>query len=254
LSRLRAAQAASHQPPEAELEQANMRLAQAEEAEAQATEAQARAEEHQTEAEAQRAPAQDALRESAARLAQVNARAETLRQIQERIRSEGRLAPWLERHGLSALRPLWQRLTIQAGWETAVEAVLRERLQSLEVGQLDRVSGLLLDQPPGRMSFHSLQPQAGDASVSRTGIGADSQARVLQTPLDVSRGLSALADKVSSSDPGIDRVLGDWLAGLWCADDLTQALDRRVMLAPGERIVLPAGHLVERTTVVVHAP
>ncbi|MFZ9407806.1 MAG: chromosome segregation protein SMC [Burkholderiaceae bacterium] len=243
--RLRAAQLASTSPPEAELEQASLRLAGAEEAEAQAAEAQAQAELRQTEAESQRAPAQDALREAAARLAQVNARADTLRQIQERIRSEGRLAPWLERHGLTGLRPLWQRLTIQAGWETALEAVLRERLQSLEVGQLDRVEGLLQDQPPGRLSFHSPLPP------TRTGgqPGLPQEAR-----RSGPEGMQPLTSKVSSTDPGIELVLRDWLAGLWCADGLSEALSRRGALAEGDRIVLPEGHLVGRTTVAVHAP
>ncbi|MFN5883489.1 MAG: chromosome segregation SMC family protein, partial [Burkholderiales bacterium] len=77
--RLRQALGQSEPPPEAELEQARIRLAQADESESMCGEAQAQAELRQTQAEAQRAPAQDALRESASRLAQVNARADTLK-------------------------------------------------------------------------------------------------------------------------------------------------------------------------------
>ena len=235
--RLRQALGQSEPPPEAELEQARIRLAQADESESMCGEAQAQAELRQTQAEAQRAPAQDALRESASRLAQVNARADTLKQIQERIRSEGRLAPWLEQHGLAGLRPLWQRLTIEAGWETAIEAVLRERLQSLEVSQLERITGLLQEQPPGRMSFHSLIPASGPMD-----------------PALAPQGLQPLRDRVSSADAAVDHVLSDWLHGIWCVDDVAQALARRPALRPGDRFVVPQGHLISSATVVVHAP
>ncbi|MFN5510370.1 MAG: chromosome segregation protein SMC [Burkholderiales bacterium] len=235
--RLRQALGQSEPPPEAELEQARIRLAQADESESMCGEAQAQAELRQTQAEAQRAPAQDALRESASRLAQVNARADTLKQIPERIRSEGRLAPWLEQHGLAGLRPLWQRLTIEAGWETAIEAVLRERLQSLEVSQLERITGLLQEQPPGRMSFHSLTPASGPMD-----------------PALAPQGLQSLRDRVSSADAAVDHVLSDWLHGIWCVDDVAQALARRPALRPGDRFVVPQGHLISSATVVVHAP
>ncbi|MFN5882841.1 MAG: chromosome segregation protein SMC, partial [Burkholderiales bacterium] len=157
--------------------------------------------------------------------------------IQERIRSEGRLAPWLEQHGLAGLRPLWQRLTIEAGWETAIEAVLRERLQSLEVSQLERITGLLQEQPPGRMSFHSLIPASGPMD-----------------PALAPQGLQPLRDRVSSADAAVDHVLSDWLHGIWCVDDVAQALARRPALRPGDRFVVPQGHLISSATVVVHAP
>ena len=37
---------------------------------------------------------------------------------------------WLARHGLDGLSRLWQKLRIDAGWETAIESVLRERVTS----------------------------------------------------------------------------------------------------------------------------
>jgi len=235
--KLRHALGQSEPPPQPALDQARIRLAQADEAEALASESQTQAELRLAQIESQRAPAQDALRESASRLAQVNARADTLRQIQERLRGEGRLAPWLEQHGLAGLRPLWQRLTIESGWETAIEAVLRERLQSLEVGQLERMTGLLEEQAPGRMSFHSPAP-AGSAVADPVG----------------PQGLRALSQRVSSTDTTVEQVVRDWLHGLWCIDDVPQALARRQELAAGARFVVPQGHLISLTTLVVHAP
>ncbi|HYY59873.1 MAG TPA: AAA family ATPase, partial [Burkholderiales bacterium] len=58
----------------------------------------------------------------------------TLRQIQAEAQDNAPLREWLERQGLGRAAQLWQKLRIDAGWETAVEAVLRERLHALQSG------------------------------------------------------------------------------------------------------------------------
>ena len=46
------------------------------------------------------------------------------------------------KHQLDALPRLWQRIQIEKGWEDALEAVLRERLNSVALEQLElRASG-----------------------------------------------------------------------------------------------------------------
>ena len=79
---------------------------------------------------------------------------------------QGKLSPWLARHGLDALTPLWQKLHVQAGWENALEAALRERLGALEVSQVERVLAFADDVPPSKLAFYSAQiatPPASDA-------------------------------------------------------------------------------------------
>ena len=58
-----------------------------------------------------------------------------------------KLQPWLSKHGLEQLQPLWQKLHVQTGWETALESVLRERIAALPVGQLDMLKGFAGDAP-----------------------------------------------------------------------------------------------------------
>jgi chromosome segregation protein len=43
----------------------------------------------------------------------------------------------------------------RAGWETALEAALRERLNALEVGRLDMVRAFAADAPPAKLAFYS---------------------------------------------------------------------------------------------------
>src|SRR5205085_4450527 len=87
----------------------------------------------------------------------------TLRQIQAETENNVPLREWLERQGLGAAARLWQKLRIDAGWETAVEAVLRERLHALEGEAIDRELG---ERPPAKASIFqaagTAEPAAAD--------------------------------------------------------------------------------------------
>jgi chromosome segregation protein len=63
--------------------------------------------------------------------AEANARRIALQQLQQRLQTNGKLDEWLRRHGLQQGEPLWKSLHVEAGWEDAVEAILRERLSAL---------------------------------------------------------------------------------------------------------------------------
>ncbi|HOG04109.1 MAG TPA: AAA family ATPase, partial [Accumulibacter sp.] len=57
--------------------------------------------------------------------AEANARRMALQQLQQRLQVNGKLDDWLRRHRLQDGEPLWKSLHVEAGWEDAVEAVLR---------------------------------------------------------------------------------------------------------------------------------
>ena len=80
----------------------------------------------------QRQAAQTAVNTESARQADLSARLQALKALQERVKTDQKLSPWLSRHGLDNLQALWSRLHIEAGWENALEAALRERLSALE--------------------------------------------------------------------------------------------------------------------------
>jgi chromosome segregation protein len=82
---------------------------------------------------------QEAVNRDAGKQADLRARLDALRALQEKVQTEGKLKPWLGRHGLDGLQGLWTRLHIEPGWESALEAALRERLSALEVGRLETV-------------------------------------------------------------------------------------------------------------------
>ena len=221
------------EPDPAALEDARVAVAAAEEAEQASLAAQAQAEAQWREADAGRGPAQVALREAEQRLARLEARIAALRQLQERLESQGRVKPWLERHGLARLPRLWQKLRIADGWETAVEAVLRERVSALEIGALDRAAGLAEDAPPAKVAFF-----AADAA---------------SAPVPSVPGLQPLATQVQVSDAGLHALVAEALAGLHVAQSLAAAVAARASLPPGHAFVLREGHLVGRHTVSLYA-
>ncbi len=168
----------------------------------------------------------------AARQADVSARLEALKALQERLKTDGKLQPWLQKHGLEHLQGLWSRIQVQAGWENAVEAALRDRLGALEVSRLDMVQAFGGDAPPAKLSFFSA-PAAGNAPAGGT--------------------LPRLFDLVRVHDAGLAAVLQSWLAGCYTAPSLEEALAQRSTLGAGETIFVPAGHGVAAYSVGFYA-
>src|SRR5205085_5459625 len=89
-----------------------------------------------------------------ARQSDLAARLDALRALQEKVKTDGKLQPWLAKHGLGGLQGLWTRIHIEQGWESALEAALRERLNSLELSRLEMVKSFAGDPPPAKLAFY----------------------------------------------------------------------------------------------------
>jgi chromosome segregation protein len=96
----------------------------------------------------ERRAAQERVQSEAAAIASLEARLSALRQLQENVQTDGKVQPWLERHGLAELPRLWKKVHIEPGWENALESVLREKLAALEVSNLDWVKAFLRTRRP----------------------------------------------------------------------------------------------------------
>jgi chromosome segregation protein len=169
----------------------------------------------------------------AAKASDIAARLEALRALQEKVQTEGKLKPWLQKHGLDGLAGLWQQLHIETGWETALEAALRERLNALAVGRLDIVRAFAADAPPAKLAFYAA-PNAAPPHTHRT--------------------LPCLADKLRLNDAGLAALLADWLEGVYTATSLDDALAARAKLTQGEIIMVREGHAVSAHAVAFYAP
>ncbi|MBI5334788.1 MAG: chromosome segregation protein SMC [Burkholderiales bacterium] len=176
---------------------------------------------------------QDEVNAQAAKQSELAARMEALKALQEKVQTEGKLKPWLAKHGLDGLSGLWTRLHIEPGWETALESALRERLNALEVGRIETIRAFENDAPPAKLAFYS-PPAAMPASPHHT--------------------LPRLADLLRLNDAGLKALLGDWLEGVYTAGSLDEALANRGRLTQGEVIMTRAGHAVSAHAVAFYAP
>ena len=176
---------------------------------------------------------QDDLNAQAGKQADLAARLEALRALQEKVQTEGKLKPWLAKHGLEGLSGLWTRIHIEPGWESALESALRERLNALEVGRVETVRAFEHDAPPAKLAFYSV-PSAPLANTHHT--------------------LPRLSDLLRLGDAGLKALLNDWLEGVYTAESLDDALANRGKLTHGEVIMTRAGHAVSPFAVSFYAP
>lgn len=182
----------------------------------------------------QRRQAQAASQVESQAVARLDARLAALAKLQEDVQKQGALEPWLARHELSRLGRLWQKLHIEAGWETALEAILRERMAGLEVRQLEHARAFVNDAPPARLAFYQVPPAAP-----------------AQPPVAALQPLSAL---LRLTDPDLRTLLHHWLQHVYVCTDVTQALSARADLPAGGVYVVKEGHVVDAHSVRFYAP
>ncbi|MEO6364389.1 MAG: chromosome segregation protein SMC, partial [Caldimonas sp.] len=183
--------------------------------------------------DAARREAQEGVESEGRRHADLGARLSALRALQEKVQIENKLKPWLAKHGLDGLAGLWTRIRIDAGWEAALESALRERLGAFEIGRLETVRAFAADAPPSRLAFFS--PQAAAQPGGRSA-------------------LPRLAERLHLGDSHLAALLGDWLEGVYTADDFDAALAARGSLAHGEVVMTREGHAVSSFAVSFYAP
>lgn len=184
--------------------------------------------------EASRRQMREELQRIERELAAGQARRAALEQMQARVRDSGTLPEWLRRHGLDAAVPLWQQIHVEAGWESAVEAVLRERLNAIACADSGKLDEWLHDRPEARLSV--MLPAPADL------------------PPETASTAAHLGQRVRCTSPELAGVLADWLAPVLTAESLDAALARRGELRPGEVLVTQGGDLITRCSLNFFAP
>ncbi len=185
--------------------------------------------------EARRREAQAELQRLERELAAGHARRAALEQMQVKTQATGQLPEWLRRHGLEDAPPLWQKIHVEAGWEEAVEAVLRERLSAIACDDPAKLDEWLHDRPEARLAV-ALPENTEDM---------DRRFRPAS---------GSLAERLRCDDAGLAAVLADWLSPVRTAETLADALAGRAALEAGAAIVTRGGDLVTATSVTFFAP
>lgn len=168
-------------------------------------------------------------------------------QLQAKVAQRGDIGPWLNARGLAQAKPLWQSIQVNKGWETAVEAVLRENFTAL-AADATTLRAALENSPPVILALAYV----------------DGQGVAQQTPLanpnqvsDVSA--ESLRAQVQCDDARWSAVLDEWLGHVMITDDLPGklsgqfAVDTPRMGAP-RVYVSRAGHLLTASGITLYVP
>jgi chromosome segregation protein len=178
----------------------------------------------------------DALDSASQRLNVLEARIDALRQLQDRIARGAEMEGWLAARELDSAPRLWQGMTIEPGWEDALEAVLRERLNGIALEHIERAAEWLTDQPPGKMTV------------------VDVSAAASAVPSYEMPGVESLQRHITYRDSRIEPVLREWLHQVYVLPDAAAGLALRSQLPVGGMLVTREGHIYTRHSVSFHAP
>ena len=198
--------------------------------------------EQQQRIEQERATAQAEVNAESSANARLEARLSALKQLQERVQTQGKVQPWLQKHALESLPRLWQKLHVEAGWETALESVLRERTAALEMSNIEWAKAFFGDAPPAKLALYA-------PSVS---IAANVAIVAGNASAPVS-GLTPFASLLKINEAGLRGVLTDWLHNVYIAEDAASAFAARAALPAGGFFITRQGHVVGASSVRFYA-
>jgi len=190
--------------------------------------------EQQPKLEQERQDAQQQVNAETAANAQLEARLNALRQLQERVQTQGKVTPWLQKHELESLPRLWQKLNIEAGWEQALESVLRERTSALQMSNIDWAKAFFSDAPPAKLALFAPSTAVPPAPVEAPG-------------------LKPFLNLLKLNDPGLRGLLQDWLHNVYFAEDAAEAFGDRAKLPAGASIITRQGHVITQGSVRFYA-
>jgi len=163
-------------------------------------------------------------------LAQVNAEIASISKLQASIGQESKLDAWFNAVGLSPKQRIWQQFSIASGWETALEAILGNKLNAI----LQNAGSLTpLSRPPAAVV---IVERADDATTS-----ASSQ------PWKPMLAVMEIKDKAVSA------VVSEWLQGVFLLEAGVNADEARQSLLAGQSLVNQQGDIYTRRSVYMHA-
>lgn len=173
------------------------------------------------------------LQEQERTYAQLEAQLEAVEQLQQQLQRQEQMEPWLEQYGFAESTPFWQHVQVQPGWETALEALLGQRLQALT---LDELTGLkdLAALPPARLWL--VEPFEANAEFTQE-----------------SQMLTPFSRYVQAKEPVWQDLVEHWLQGFYVVPQLEQALSLRDSLSATMSLITQDGHIVQAHQVMLYA-
>lgn len=158
-------------------------------------------------------------------LARAEAQIASLTKIQQAMGQESKLEGWLKSAGLANADRLWRQVSVEKGWETALESTLGARLNALLENNRDEPTA---DRPPASLVLaHPGEPASITTNPS----------------------LKPLLDIVQLKEPGLAGLMQDWLSQVYLAEANDDVVALRKTLQPGQVLVNRKGDIYSRYSV-----
>jgi len=163
-------------------------------------------------------------------LAQIDAQIASLAKIQANLGHEAKLDGWLQANKLNDSARIWQHLSIESGWEVALESVLGVRLNAiLKTGKLTPD-----ERPPSAL----VVAEAASASFN----------------IDKSQhGWRSMLEVLDIKDAQLKGLLVDWLTGIYLLEASKDPEVERLKLLPSECLVTVNGDVYKRHSLSIYA-
>jgi chromosome segregation protein len=173
---------------------------------------------------------------------QAQAKFDALQRLQRQLESNQALNKWMTGHQFDVLPRLWQNIQVAKGWEDALEAILRERLNSTEFDRLEVIEEWMDDLPPGKWTLFE------SVGVSKQPVNTAKEKQLQK------HHRQSILEYLSCSHPSIKSVLDEWLCNIFVVSNIQTGLSERGNLAASEILVTPEGHIFTRHSLTFFSP
>jgi chromosome segregation protein len=171
------------------------------------------------------------------RISNVEAQLKALLGLQEKIAVSLNANDLVKEYQLDKLPLLWQLLDVDAGFETALEAVLKQRLRAVEVEDFNQVHNWEQHRLP--LGFSLFKTPSGIYTSQHT---VNSEWGTL------------LLSQVKVKSQVNQTLINQWLDQVYVVSSLSQAINLMSQLPAGVVLVTTEGHCVTNATVEFFAP
>jgi len=196
--------------------------------------------------------ARDGLQAEQRLATELEARLNALKHLQSRLDHNQKLQAWLAKYQLESLPRLWNSLCIATGWEDALESVLGERLNSIELESIEQAQGWLEDAPPAAVT--AFEVHVGCQKLRALHHVEQHTAQCASLIDALPQGMVPLSRYVSWADGAPPEFLDDWLANIYVTENAAEDFAQRKELPHGAMRVSRAGHVFTRNSIRFHAP
>ncbi|WP_229007370.1 chromosome segregation protein SMC [Methylophilus sp. Leaf408] len=163
-------------------------------------------------------------------LHQLEAEIQSLQKLQQSMKQDQQLGPWLQKTGLQSAPRLWQVVQVDSEWQTALEAFLGNKLNALL--------------PETILEWSQLpHPQAAIAIV---------HAGSTSSSTEQWQGLPSLYSLLTIKQPQVAAALQHWLAGIYVLADAQQLSSYQSLLPDDISLLTKSGDIYQRFSAVFH--